>query len=176
MSEMITYDETSVSADYDKKVKIAVLFRVLIAVSLIIAASRFYFLFSPDLSDIILRISLFIVSLGISAGLILIYLGINISYDYSLRQGVLIVSKIINERYRKIILNVKLGDNIVEIGEYESESYTKIANCKKIFFYSANKTASDGKKLAYLYSKENGIVVIEVTEDFLGMLKKRNLG
>lgn len=81
----------------------------------------------------------------------------NVSFDYVCVSGELRISKVINQRKRKLICRLQ-PDDILQLGDMESDSYDRyraLPGVKEVVCTS-NYTAADGKFFLYVYAQHEG--------------------
>lgn len=81
----------------------------------------------------------------------------NVSYDYLCVYGELRVSKVINQRRRRLICRID-PNSVIQVGDMESDSYDRLRKLPglKEIVCTPNYTAGSGKFFMYIYAQVDG--------------------
>lgn len=95
----------------------------------------------------------------------------NISYDYLCVYGELRVSKVINQRKRRLICRID-PNAIIQVGDMDSDSYDRLRKLPglKEIVCTPNYTAGQGKFFMYVYAQQEGekkLYLLECRETLL---------
>ena len=158
-------EETSVAPDSKKRAVLATTLEIAsVILSVLLLFAAIYCVFVNLLWLIVL-----VPVLGIAFLLKILSIKANVSYDYTITDGIFSIEKIINEKKRKQIFAFSSQDimRVTDVTERECNRKDK-----KTVVCTANDYPQDGKRFLLLESKEK-LIYIEAGEKIADCLKNR---